>query len=165
MEAESFAQGVAAEISLEVDRLAPGFHQAVYRRDGQDFTALTEEQRRTVRQGGRGQQLMNSTYRRLVQGDPPLLAGLLFLHGNLVAGLAVPYLVDGDPKQVRGPQVGIDAQNKKAEVAGVVGQHLFDGSDIPDLTDRFDLDGGIFFRVVGVSAHRFCSGCADGFKC
>ena len=103
---------------------------------------------------------MDCADRRLVQGDPPLLAGLLLLQGNLVAGFAVPDLADGDPEQIRGPQVGIDAQDKKAEVAGGIGQHLFDGPDIPNLADRLDLDGGIFFRVVGVSDHRFRSRCA-----
>ena len=160
MVAKGFAQRVAAVMSLEMDRPAPGLDQAVYRRDRQDLATLTEEKRGMIQQRCRGQQLMDCADRRLVQRDPSLLAGLLFLQGDLVAGLAVPDLADGDPEQVRGPQVGIDAQDKKAEVAGGIGQHLFDGPDIPDLTDGLDLDGGIFFRVVGVSVHGFCSGCA-----
>jgi hypothetical protein len=52
-----------------------------------------------------GQQLMDCAYRRLAQG-------------NLVAGLAVPDLADGHPEQVRGPQVGIDPQNKKGSGCG-----------------------------------------------
>ena len=165
MVAECFTQGMAAVIPLEVDCLAPGLDQAVYRGDGQDLAALTEEKRGAVRQGCRGQQLMDCADRRLVQGDTPLLAGLLLFQGDFVAGLAVPDLADGDPEQIRGPQIGINAQDKKAEVAGGLDQYLLDEFDIPDLTDRFDLDGGILFWVVWVSAHGFCSGYADGSKC
>jgi len=84
---------------------------------------------------------MDGSDRRFVQGDPPRLACLLFFEGNLVTRFAVAHLPGGKSKQIRSPEIGVDPQDKKAEVAGIVGQHLFDGSDIPDLADRFDLDG------------------------
>ena len=63
-------------------------------------------------------------------------------------------LTNGDPAQVGGPQIGVDAQDEETEVTQVVGQQFFDGFYISDLTDRFDSDGGPFFRMIWIFAHR-----------
>lgn len=50
-------------------------------------------------------------------------------------------LTGGKPEKIRGPEVGVDPQDKQTKIAGIVGQHFFDGPDVPDLADRLDLDG------------------------
>ena len=55
MVAECLSQGMAAVIPLEIDRMAPGLDQAVYRRDSQDLATLTEEKRGMILQRCRGQ--------------------------------------------------------------------------------------------------------------
>ena len=62
-------------------------------------------------------------------------------------------LAGGKPEKIRGPEVGVDPQDKQTKIAGIVGQHFFDGPDVPDLADRLDLDSGIFLRVIGVFDH------------
>ena len=64
-------------------------------------------------------------------------------------------LASGEPKEIRGPQVGIDPQDKKTKVPVIVCQHLFDRPDISDIPDRLNLDRGIFLRVIGVFNHCF----------
>jgi hypothetical protein len=106
---KSLTQGVAAIVALEVDGPASGFASLFTKRTVR--TSPPSLKRRGWSGGGiEASKLMDCGHSGFVQRDPLLLTGFLFIQSDFVFGFAVAYLASGEPKEIRGPKVGVDTK-------------------------------------------------------
>lgn len=85
-----------------------------------------------------------------VYGNSPFFTSFLFSNCEVLSRLQVADLPHGYSGQVGGPQVGVDAKGKDAEVTGFVSEELLDGADVFFRADRVNPRGVPPFGVVRV---------------
>ena len=155
--APSLSQRVTAVVAPQVDRPAPPLDQPVDRGDRQGPSlALKEVVAVLVFPGG--EKCLYGVDASLIEGDPAQLAGLLFPQLNVIPRLAAPHHASGDPQQVTGPKVGVNAHGEKRQVPRIVSQDLLDGGNVLLGLDRIYLDGAARCWPVAVLTFSHPSG-------
>lgn len=139
-------------IAGKVKRLAPSFDQAVDADRGNGLAAALREEKRLFRRGiwSDDQIVLYRVCAIAVYDHLPRLARLPLPEVEGLAGLDVADLPHGDPGEVAGAQVGVDAHHEQSQVAWLARQELFDGADMFDVTDGVNGDNSAFWGVIRV---------------
>lgn len=151
VEAPCLPEGVAPVIAPEIDSPAPPFYQTVYRRDGQR-AALPGKEPFVVPVVSGFQKSLDHVDAGFVKADPAAFVRLLLAQLDLVHLAQISDLSGGDPQEVRGAEISVDPEDEKGEVAGIVGQKLFDRFYVFGKPNRLHLDLVAHFGVIAVLA-------------